>query len=47
MFLAERVFSKNKSVYAPVPLSKRLTFGKEPGKEKPGEDLKVRAAEME
>ena len=47
MFLAERVFSKNKSLYAPVPLSKRLTFGKEPGKEKPGEDLKVRAAEME
>ena len=43
MFLAERVFSKNKSLYAPVPLSKRLTFGKE----KPGEDLKVRAAEVE
>lgn len=46
-FLRERVFSKNTSLYAPVPLSKRWTFAKGPGKEKTGVDIKVRAAEME
>jgi hypothetical protein len=47
-FLQERVFSKNTSIHAHVPLSKRLTFAKEPGKEKTkGDDLKARAAEME
>ena len=30
-FLRERVFSKNTSLHASVPLSKRLTFAKEPG----------------
>ena len=29
-FLRERVFSKNTSLHAPVPLSKRLTFAKMP-----------------
>lgn len=45
-FLQERVFSKKTSLHAPIPLSKRLTFAKEP-KEKPGEELKAKAAEME
>ena len=38
-FLRERVFSKNISLHASVPLSKRLTFAKEPGATKPGEEL--------
>ena len=38
-FLRERVFSKNTSLHASVPLSKRLTFAKEPGAKKPGEEL--------
>lgn len=46
-FLRDRVFSKTISLYAPVPLSKRLTFSKRPVTEKPGENLKARAAEME
>jgi hypothetical protein len=46
-FLQERVFSKNTSIYASIPLSKRLTFTKETNTKKPGEDLKARAAEME
>ena len=46
-FLRERVFSKNTSLHAPVPLSKRLTFAKMPDTEKPREKLKARAAKME
>jgi hypothetical protein len=46
-FMRERVFSKNTSLHAPVPLNKRLTFAKMPDKEKPGEELKAKAAEME
>lgn len=46
-FLQERVFSKNISIYACVPLSKRLTFAKMPVTEKCGEKLEARAAEME
>ena len=38
-FLRERVFSKNISLHASVPLSKRLTFAKELGATKPGEEL--------
>ena len=37
--LRERVFSKNTSLQAFVPLSKRLTFVQEPGAKKPGEEL--------
>ena len=46
-FLQDRVFSKNTSLHARVPLNKRLTFAKEPRTEKPEEDLKARTAEME
>ena len=46
-FLRDRVFSKNTSIYAHVPLSKRLTFAKQPGKDKPRDNLKTKAAEME
>ena len=45
-FLRERVFSKNTSLHASVPLSKRLTFAKEPGSKKPGEALTATAVEM-
>ena len=45
-FFRQRVFSKNTSLHASVPLSKRLTFAKEPGAKKPGEEVKVTAAEM-
>ena len=38
-FLREPVFSKNTSLHASIPLSKRLTFAKEPGAKKPGEEL--------
>ena len=38
-FLRERVFSKNTSLNAFVPLSKRLTFAKESSAKKPGEEL--------
>ena len=41
------MFSKNTFLNASVPLSKRLTFAKEPATKKPGEELTVRAAEME
>ena len=44
-FLRERVFSKNTSLHASVPLSKRLTFAKESGAKKSGEELT--ATEME
>ena len=47
IFLQDRVFSKKKSLHAPVSLSKRLTFSKDACIEKPGEELKARAAEME
>ncbi len=45
--MQDRVFSKNTSLHARVPLNKRLTFAKEPRTEKPKEDLKARTAEME
>ena len=45
-FLRERVFSKNTSLHASVPLSKRLMFAKEPGAKKPGEELTATAVEM-
>lgn len=45
-FLRERVFSKDISIYASVPLSKRLTFAKGTTTTKPGEDLKAKAMEM-
>lgn len=45
-FLRDRVFSKNTSLHARVPLSKRMTFAKGLHTEKPKEDLKVRAAKM-
>ena len=38
-FLRERVFSKNTSLHASVPLSKLLTFAKESSAKKPGEEL--------
>ena len=41
------MFSKKSSIHARVPLSKRLTFNKRPCTEKPREELKARAAEME
>ena len=46
-FLRERVFSKDTSICASVPLSKRLTFAKGTDTTKPGEDLKAKAMEME
>ena len=46
-FLQDRVFSKNTSLHACVPLIKHLTFAKGPCTKKFREDLKVRAAEME
>ena len=46
-FLRERVFSKNVSLHASVPLSKRLTFAKEPGMKKHREEPTATAAEME
>ena len=46
-FLRERVFSKNTSRHASVPLSKRLTFANEPGvKKKTEEELAATAVEM-
>ena len=45
--LRERVFSKNTSLHASDLLSKPLTFAKEPGVKKPGEELTATAAEME
>ena len=45
-FLRERVF-KYTSIYASVPLSKRLTSAKGTDTTKPGEDLKAKAMEME
>ena len=45
--LQERVFSKTKSIRAPVPLNKRFTFIRKPETEKQGEVLKAKAAEME
>ncbi|KAL8562138.1 hypothetical protein ACOMHN_041973 [Nucella lapillus] len=46
-FLRNRVFSKNTSLHAPVPLSRRLTFAKTPDMKNSGEVLKVKAVEME
>ena len=46
-FLRDRVFNKNTSPHACVPLSKCLTFAKGACTEKPREDLKERTAEME
>ena len=46
-FLKERVYSKTTSLHARVPLSKRLTFAKEPCTENTKENLKARTAEME
>lgn len=46
-FLRDRVFSKNTSLHACVPLSKSLTLAKAPCTKKLGEELKARAAEME
>ena len=46
-FLRDRVFSKNTSPHACVPLSKCLTFANGACTEKPREDLKERTAEME
>ncbi|KAL8590504.1 hypothetical protein ACOMHN_010940 [Nucella lapillus] len=46
-FLQNRVFSKNTSLHAPVPLSRRLTFAKTPDMKNSGEVLKVKAVEME
>ena len=45
-FLRERVFSKNTFLHASVPLSKRLTFAKEPGPTKSGEELTATAVEV-
>ncbi|KAL8605116.1 hypothetical protein ACOMHN_018917 [Nucella lapillus] len=39
-FLRNRVFSKNTSLHAPVPLSRRLTFAKTPDMKNSGEVLK-------
>lgn len=46
-FLRDWFFSKNTSLHACIPLSKRLTFAKAPCTKKPGEEFKARAAEME
>ena len=46
-FLQDRVFSKKISLHEHVPLNKRLTFAKKSSNEKPTEDLKMRATEME
>ncbi|KAL7406745.1 hypothetical protein ABVT39_025594 [Epinephelus coioides] len=46
-FLQDQMFSKNTSFHASFPLSKCLTFTKGPCMEKPGQELKVRDAEME
>ena len=40
------MFSKNTSLHASVPLSKRLTFAKESGAKKPREELTATAVEM-
>ena len=45
-FLRERVFSKSTSLHASVPLSKRLTFAKEPGTKKPRKELTATDVEM-
>ena len=45
-FLRERVFSKNTYLHGSVPLSKLLTFAKEPSAKKPGEELMATAVEM-
>ena len=46
-FLRERVFNKDTSIHASIPLSKRLTFAKGTDMTKLGEDLKATAIEME
>lgn len=47
IFLRERKFGKNTSLYASVPLSKWMTFARAPDKKKPGQDLKERDADLE
>lgn len=46
-FLPKRVFSKNTSLCASVPLSKHITFDQIPDQMKPRHDLEARAAEIE
>ena len=46
-FLKDRVFSKNTTIHARVPLRKCLTFAKEHHADSVKMDLKARAAEME
>jgi len=46
-FLQDRVFSKKTFLHEYVPLNKCLTFAKESSNEKPREDLKMRATEIE
>ena len=46
-FLRERVFSKNTSIYAPIPLSRRMSFAKAPQKKQNGQNLKAKTAEIE
>ena len=46
-FLRDQMFSENTSLDASVPLSKRLTFAKEPGTKKHGEELTATAVEIE
>jgi len=45
--LQDKVFSKKISLHEHVPLNKRLKFTKESSNEKPREDLKMRATEIE
>ena len=45
--MKEQVYSKTTSLHARVPLSKCLTFAKEPCTENTKENLKARTAEME
>jgi len=47
IFLQDRVFSKKIYLHEHVLLNKCLTFAKESSNEKPTEDLKLRATEME
>jgi len=47
IFLRDRVFSKKISIHEHVPLSKHLTFAKDSSNEKPRENFKLRATEME
>jgi len=46
-FLQDRVFSRKLSLHEHVPLNNHLTFAKQSNNEKPREDPKMRATEME